>query len=733
MKRIKPLGIFLLLLSISIPLQAQEKEPPMNETPASQDHTYVIKGVSKKEQTPFELPDAISVLKKRDIDSVIPEDLGHAVESLPGLYLQRTAAGQASPFLRGLTGKQVLFTIDGVRFNNAIFRDGPNQYFAAIDPLFVDRIEVIRGPFSVLYGSDALGGVINLVSRKPRLTDQDISLKPGVIGQISSANAMRRLSLDLPLSSPSFSLYATLSKGDYDNLRAGPAIGSQPFTGFDDISGTTGFTWKFSDDWKLDWRLQHKSFNDVFRTDKNTTIVADPGSLPTDGNGNRVAQDTLRIFPKQEDTFSLLSLHHQGDGVLESLQFDLMYHSINEELNRIPRNSTTQREQFFTDDTFGITATAILDYQEASRFTAGIDLYYDTISSGRDDRDLTTGTKTNNDDGAQLPDGSSYLSFGLYIQDEITFADGLIDLRPGLRFSYFNAQADTSQFDPSLDDVSASFLDVTGAIALTIHPTDWLSPSLSIGRGFRAPNLDDLAASKNTGSGDEIPNPELDPEELIGAQLGTKVFIENNMPKSSAPYRFQADAYYFEHWMTDAIVKRNTTFNGNDVVQLQNTGRARIWGWEASMRYYVGPELELFGANPNYILSPNDSLLLWANASYTHGDDLSAKVPFARIPPIRINLGSRYQFPNTDIFIEPSIEIWTRQDRRNPSKDGDVRFAKPFTPGFTLYHLNAGWNMSKHATLSLALRNITDKNYQVLGSGVFGPGTDIRAALELRW
>ena len=88
-----------------------------------------------------------------------------ALEREVGVMMQRTGAGQASPFVRGLTGPQVLILVDGVRMNNSTFRYGPNQYFATIDPGTIERIEVVRGPQSVLWGSDAIGGVINVVTR----------------------------------------------------------------------------------------------------------------------------------------------------------------------------------------------------------------------------------------------------------------------------------------------------------------------------------------------------------------------------------------------------------------------------------------------------------------------------------------------------------------------------------------------------------------------------------------
>ncbi|NUQ35354.1 MAG: TonB-dependent receptor [Planctomycetaceae bacterium] len=716
-------AVILTLGGLSAPLAAQEPKPA--EQPAER---IVIEAPSREERDPFEMPDAFFVLGREPFLRFVPEDLGSSMSQLPGAYIQRTAAGQASPFVRGMTGKQLLLTIDGVRFSNAAFRDGPNQYFASIDSLFVERIEVLRGPFSVLYGSDALGGMVNVVTRRPQMNG---GFHPGIIGQYTSANRGLRGSADLPFGFSEFAGYATVTKSDYDNLTGGPSIGEQPFTGYDDYSFTNGLTWRLAADWTMDWRFQHKTQRDVFRTDKNTTLVANPALLPLDGGGNPISQDALNIFPAQDDTFSTVTFRHSGFDVVDSLNVTLMYHRMNEELHRIPQGSTTRREQFFVDQTFGVIGSAILDFGAASRITTGFDLYYDTIESGRDDVNTTTGAVTENDARAQFPDGANYLAFGMYAQDEIMLMDGWLELRPGVRFSLFSADAETSKFSPLLDDVSETFTDVTGALAVMAHPAPWITPTVSIGRGFRAPNLDDLSANKATGAGNEIPNPDLEPEELIGIQAGAKVRFENEIAGSAAPERFSGDAYYFEHLMFDAIVKTPTIFDGAAVVQLNNTNRARIRGWEASATWYVGPELAWFGLSPEYIFTPGDSLAVWANATWTRGDDLSAKMPFSRIPPFIANAGMRYDIGG--VYIEPSMQLMDKQDRYAPANNGDVRFAQPHTPGFTIYNLAAGWRPNEHWSFRMAINNITDKNYQILGSGVFGSGTDARLSAELRW
>src|SRR6056297_3309656 len=122
-------------------------------------------GILRGGKSLFETPAAASIRTREEIEARQAPDMFHALQNEVGVLMQSTAAGQASPFMRGLTGQQVLILVDGIRLNNSIFRRGPNQYFNTIDPGMVDHIEVLRGQGSVLWGSDAIGGAINVVTR----------------------------------------------------------------------------------------------------------------------------------------------------------------------------------------------------------------------------------------------------------------------------------------------------------------------------------------------------------------------------------------------------------------------------------------------------------------------------------------------------------------------------------------------------------------------------------------
>lgn len=177
-------AIIVLAACCAVPIHAQEA----SESPDGTTDVEVITASGSRAKY-LETPDAVGILDQREISERSHGQLPDMLDGTPGIYSQNTAAGQGSPFIRGMTGKQILLLVDGVRFNNSTFRFGPNQYASSIDPASIARIEVVRGPSSVLYGSDAQGGVINVILKKPEFMSFDYGF--GVRGRYESANRRR--------------------------------------------------------------------------------------------------------------------------------------------------------------------------------------------------------------------------------------------------------------------------------------------------------------------------------------------------------------------------------------------------------------------------------------------------------------------------------------------------------------------------------------------------------------
>ena len=149
-----------LLLIVTALIHAQTDE--VEDNPIQFEEITVI---THLEKDTFRTPNAISVIDRSQIERINAPTTPRILRETVGVWAQQTTSGQGSPLLRGLTGYQAFLSIDGVRLNNSTFRSGPNQYLATMSPDSLDRIEVLRGPGSMLYGSGAMGGVISMFTK----------------------------------------------------------------------------------------------------------------------------------------------------------------------------------------------------------------------------------------------------------------------------------------------------------------------------------------------------------------------------------------------------------------------------------------------------------------------------------------------------------------------------------------------------------------------------------------
>lgn len=710
------------LLALVPNLAAQDKKENSDVT----DIEVVTPGGSKKKK--LDTPDSVTTLDRRQIQERMAGQTPDLLEGTTGVYIQHTAHGQASPFIRGRTGKEIVMLVNGVRFNNSMFRGGPNQYYSSIGPDTIERIEVIRGPASVLYGSDALGGVINIITRKPTF-DEAWDYTFGARGRFESSSMRKQLGLFGEVDSPHFGAIVDGSYADVDELVGGAGIGRQPFTAYEEWGIYGNFGTRFGDH-TFNFNYSHFQQNDVNRTDQVTALVANPAALPAPGVGRNIR----RLFVHQIDDLAILNWRFEPDGILEEVFVDVSYHKIQETMERI-RNGSPDRleESNFNVHTFGVRAQGVLNFGTWSRLTVGAEAYHDVVHTRSIDKSRSTGEYTNEDGRVQVPDWSSYTSLGVYAQNETTFLDEMLQFRYGVRFSAFRALSDVDRNDPEIDGLNTFVSDVTGAYAVIVQPIDELAITLNLSRGFRAPNLDELAASKGFGAGEAVPNPDLDPETQWSVDLGAKGFVPTIDNESAAPYEVTGSVVFFFNYLDDLLVREPAVVQGVGVFRTVNGGRGRIFGVEADAGFYLSQALGWVGLPTDHLFFEGDALGFHANFTYTRGDDLKNDVPIGRIPPVFSEVSMRYSAMHGKIYLEPYMNIVGRQDQYAPGVSGDPRFTPGDAPGYVLFGLRTGWTPNRNFRMSLNIQNIGNRSYHPMGSGTFGTGTNVAFTAELKW
>lgn len=643
------------------------------------EHTGILRGG----RSLFDTAAAASIRTRQEIVERQAPDMFHALQNEVGVLMQSTAAGQASPFMRGLTGQQVLILIDGIRLNNSIFRRGPNQYFNTIDPGMVDHIEVLRGQGSVLWGSDAIGGAINVVTRGPDihtgLYRGDYSTA-GFTQYYNTANSSPYSRLNVEGWVGRTGVFSGASFLNVRDLDTGfDEFSRQPGTNYQQYAGDIKLNYLLSERSMLTVSLQHFEQEDVPRSDRF------PG-YPLDRNNSNTLAGARFFDPQQRD---LAYLRYQSldpfGGTFDAVTMTASYHRQREVQTRgVP----TTRFQETDVDTSGLQAVASKDLQDFGKWTTGVDWYYDDVDSA------FGGTAG----GPIVPDDAWYRRAGWFLNWDVPLTQRL-DATAGIRYESIETSG-TPVIDNTPVFIKPSYDDWISQAGLVYKASRDLHLFGSISEGFRAPNLDDLMANNPNvlQEGQSLPSLGLTPEQSINYEVGMKTNYQR--------LRTQTSVFWLD--LEDNIVSITAA---PDTFASANQD-SFIQGVEFSGDYLLDRHWALYG---NY----------W----YTYGENLETDAPLSRVPPMQGILGLRYRSLHPGDYFAIYTWMSDRQDRLDPVRDvRDERIPIGGTPGFATLNLRMGkaFGAKKRQRVSVSLENLTDKAYLVHGSGVLGTGFTAR-------
>lgn len=652
-------------------------------------------GVLRGQSSLFDTPAAASITTRQDLTEKQSPDMFHALQNEVGVLMQRTAAGQSSPFVRGLTGQQVLILVDGIRLNNSFFRRGPNQYFNTIDPGMIDHIEVLRGQGSVLWGSDAIGGVINVVTRGDRHCSD-------CLGDYAGYEFHQNLNTADSSSYSRASVEGWVDRvgvfggGSYLNVRdldTGFGFGRQPGTNWSQYAGDVKFRYLVSDTQMLTFAVQHHEQENVPRSDR---FPGYPGDLNNSNTPGRA-----RFFdPQQRD---LAYIRYEAldpiDGI-DALTATVSYHRQRETQTR---GLPTVRTQETDVESTGINLVAVRDLEELGKLSAGADWYHDDVDS------RFGGTAS----GVIVPDDAFYERIGTFLNWDVSLTDRL-SATAGVRYENIST-AGTPIID--VDDgmggtvatptrVAASYQDWVSQVGLVYEVTPAVHLVGSISEGFRAPNLDDLMANNPNVAqmAMSVPSLDLQAEQSINYEVGIKTNHDRLRTQT------------FVYWLD---------IDGN-IVSVP-TATAFTFGSANQDSFIQGVEF-----NGEYLLDGGWSA--YGNFWYTYGRNDVTNAPLSRIPPAQGIAGLRWRTSDARSWWSMYAWMVRGQDRLDPVRDiSDERIPADGTPGYTTLNMRAGhaFGDAQQHRVSLSLENLTDKSYLVHGSGVYGTGFTARFGYSL--
>ena len=603
----------------------------------------------------------------------------------PGVFLQQTTPGQGAAIIRGLKGSEVLHLVDGFRLNNAIFRNAPTQYLALVAPGGVDRIEVVRGAPASLYGSDAVGGVVQVLSHIPSFDSSGSRGSAFLAFDSADLGKLVRVSHEM-----GNERVAGLLSAEYletGNRRIGGGQRVAP-SAYESKGARIALSTTPSDtsSWLFD--LQFARQPETPRVDE---LV--PGFGQTDPSSSEF------LFSPNDRLFAHIRHTRNNAWWSADWTFDAGWQQIVDD--RISRNfgSQLRRHEQNSSDLFGLTASAAKELDHGS-WIVGAELYHDRVKSQRIEEDIVAGQRTMIQ--ARFPDGASVDQAAIY-GNMLQRLGNRHTVSGGLRFSAI--KTDLVGSSTKQDAVS-------GDLGWLFDATEQTALIANIGFGFRAPNVFDLGTlGERPGNRFNIPNPDLDAERITQFDAGIRHHA----------MRWNIELVLFSLHYTDRISSVLTgavTVDGRNIVQSRNVASADIRGIEGSMGFTLSPLLTA-------------ELIV----NYLHGEQTGndgVKDSADRIPPFNGRLSFRYQ-ASSSLLIEPYFLFAGSQDRLSPRDVQDVRINPAGTPGWVTVNLAASWQAGERWRASASVENILDQQYRQHGSGIDATGRNLLLSLRLSW
>lgn len=696
----------------------------------------IVLSVSKFGQQKRDVPQQIVTVTSDDVTFRNPQTAADLLESSGQVYVQKSQLGGGSPLIRGFSTNRLLIAVDGTRFNTAIFRSGNVQNVISIDPFTIERTEVILGPGSVVYGSDAVGGVMNFYTKKPKFSfEEGVAISGNVNARYASANTEKTGHLDFNIGTKEWAFLTSFTFTDFDDLRMGshgpddylrkeyvetidgvdtvvenddPLV--QRFTGYSQINAMQKVRYMPSENWDFNLGLFYTTTSDYPRYDR--LIRRRDGEL----------RSAEWYYGPQEWLSSNLQITHKETSLYDESTATLSFQQFNESRNDRDFGASTlfESDEKVNAYTFGWDFTK--NFGPTNVFY-GIEYVNNKVNSFASQTDINTGVSQA--DASRYPDGSTWQSYAAYASLQSKLSEE-VSFQGGVRYNHIKVAAtfDDTFFDFPFSEANIDTGALTGSAGLTWNPNDILGWKLNFGTAFRAPNIDDVGKIFDSEPGSVVvPNPDLQAEYAYNGELGATFNFDNVV-------KLNVGTYYTI--LKDALVRRDFSIDGqteieyqgelSNVQAIQNAGSAEVYGFEAGLEVNFCENLQL---TSTYNITDG----------FTEEDD-GTEAPIRHAAP---------QFGNTHLIYTKgkwkfdAFGVYNGQfdfeDLAPSQQNNDFLYAKdengnPFSPSWYTVNLAAQYQWSDALQLNASLENITDQRYRQYSSGIAAAGRNLILALQ---
>lgn len=700
--------------------------------PTVESLNQIVLSASKFQQRKRDIPRKIVSFNAKEITFANPQTSADLLENTGNIFIQKSQLGGGSPMIRGFSTNRLLITVDGVRMNNAIFRGGNVQNVISIDPLSVQNTEITLGSGSVVYGSDAIGGVMSFYTKQPELSsDSTPVIKANTMIRYATANEEKTGHVDVNLGYRKWGFLTNISYSDFNHLRMGSH-------GPDDYLRPNYIIRENGEDVLVDNsnpELQvPTAYNQInlmqkVRYKPMTTLNFDFGVYYTTTSDYPRYDRLLR--PRGDDLRSAEWNYGPQQWFMSNLQvtklsskatfYDkikatLAYQNFKE--SRMDRNFQSPIREVRKEnvDVFSFNGDLEKRLSPKTSLFYGVEYLFNTVGSSAREDNIDTNMSTRN--VTRYPDGATWQSIAAYTSLKYK-ANPKFVFQSGLRYNQVITEADFRDNNIYLNlpftnaDINTGAL--TGSAGFTWLPSDMIQWKLNFSTAFRAPNIDDIGKVFDSEPGSVvIPNNHLESEYAYGGELGLKLNLENKVTLDMATY------YTF---LDNALIRRDSELNGqseiiydgelSNVQSIQNASKAWIYGFEIDLNINF---TEYFKLRSLYNIIGGTE------------ENEGVEVPVRHIAP---DFGRTHLIWNKNKWVLDFFTVYNSElsfdDLALSELSKDYIYASdengnPYSPSWYTINLRTQYQFNEKFLFTASIENISDQRYRPYSSGISAPG-----------
>jgi hemoglobin/transferrin/lactoferrin receptor protein len=704
----------------------------------SKELSEVIISANRWKQYSKDVPQKVSIISQAKVALHNPQTVADLLTISGKVFMQKSQQAGGSPMIRGFATNRLLYAVDGIRMNTAIFRGGNIQNVISLDPFATEQTEVVFGPGSVMYGSDAIGGVMSFQTLTPQFSNE---VKTAVSGsaatRFSTANNEKTGHFDVSVGWKKWASVTSISSNEFGDLKMGshgPEEYLRPFyvqrqngvdvvvtnedplvqkpTAYSQVNFMQKLRFQPNENWDFQYGLHFSETSNYSRYDRHIRYNSE--GLPRYGEF---------YYGPQKWIMNNLNITHQSNSKLFDEMVLRLAHQFFEE-SRVSRNINNSNREIRTEK---VNAYSInVDFSKAISLTHktyyGIEYVFNDVNSSGINQNIVAGTSQA---GPSRYPQATWQSMGVFVNNQYLVTDKT-SLQAGLRYNKYILKAyfDTTFYPFPFTEANIDNGSITGSAGIVFRPTDKWVISSNVASAFRSPNVDDVGKVFDSEAGSVvIPNPNLEAEYAYNVDLNVAKMFGKCV---------KVDVSTFYTLLDNALVRRDFTFNGaseivydgelSQVQAIQNAAKANVYGIQA------GVEVKL----PTGFRFSTDLNFQKGEEELDNGDKSPSRhtAPFFGISRVgyansKLDLELNFQFSDKVAFKDLAEEEKGKKEIYARDQNGN-----PYSPSWYTLNLKSMYKLTENFTLSAGIENITDQRYRPYSSGIVAPGKNIILAVR---